>query len=209
MAAEAGDVRRWSVSLRRCCWMPGPDGTGRVVVMFRTRTGLAACANVLRRALRFLLLYFAQTASPILVLRRWRDARANQVEHARCARRGRRCPVGATLRERLEKSARGRSVARSFHAHRAWPNEAAFGREVSCAVPAPSRFFQRSRSGAALAANGDRHARAPTGHRLPRPPNQCGLRLTVCHQSRSHQFIRRTRSAAMLRTPSRRPRSTD
>jgi hypothetical protein len=31
---------------------------------------------------RFLLLYFAQTASPILVLPRWRDARATHVEHA-------------------------------------------------------------------------------------------------------------------------------
>jgi hypothetical protein len=36
--------------------------------MFRTRTGLAACANVRRRALRFLPLDFAQTASPILIL---------------------------------------------------------------------------------------------------------------------------------------------
>jgi hypothetical protein len=38
--------------------------------MCRTRTGLAVCANVLRRALiaRFLPLDFAQTANPILVL---------------------------------------------------------------------------------------------------------------------------------------------
>jgi hypothetical protein len=40
-------------------------------VKFRARTGLAACTNVRRRALiaRFLPLDFAQTASPILVLR--------------------------------------------------------------------------------------------------------------------------------------------
>jgi hypothetical protein len=71
--------------------MPDQDGC---FAIYRTRTGPAACANVLRRALRFLPLYFAQTASPILVLRRWRDARANQLEHARCARSRQAVPGG-------------------------------------------------------------------------------------------------------------------
>jgi hypothetical protein len=86
-----------------------------VFAICRTRTGLAACANVLRRALRFLLLYFAQTASPILVLLRWRDARATQVEQpqrpvaAGGARWGRFCVNG--WKNRLGAGARSAFVS--------------------------------------------------------------------------------------------------
>jgi len=38
-----------------------------------------------------------------------RGGGANQVEHPRCVRRGRRCPAGAILAWRLKRSARRRA----------------------------------------------------------------------------------------------------
>jgi hypothetical protein len=88
----------------RVCDIPDPDGTGR----------LRECPPA-RALARFLLLYFAQTASPILVLRRGAMlARDRSSTHA-VPGRGRRCPVGATLRggwkNRLGAGARSASVS--------------------------------------------------------------------------------------------------
>jgi hypothetical protein len=110
--------------------------------MFRTRAGLATCSRFSgpgrdrpparmssgAHAARFLLLYFAQTASPILVL----HPRAMLAQHGWSTHavpgRGRRCPVGATLRDGWKKSACSRSAqARSFHARRRCLSEAPSG----------------------------------------------------------------------------------
>jgi hypothetical protein len=79
----------------------------------RTRTGLAACTNVLRRALiaRFLLLDFVQTASPILILRPSGSTMvAKPTSKTRAVPSRQAVSGGGDFGGRLEKSAWSRSA---------------------------------------------------------------------------------------------------
>jgi hypothetical protein len=74
-------------------------------------------------------------------------------------------------------------VARSSHAHRKWPNEAASGRVVSFAVPAPSRFFQRSRNGSGNAARVETAAHEPPPDTACRDPLRTARAATPAHRA--------------------------
>jgi hypothetical protein len=152
--------------------------------MFRPRTGLATCLRCSgpgrdrpparmspgAHVARFLRLYFAQTASPILVLRRGAMLAQNRSnDHsvrvaAGGARWGRLCVNG--WKNRLGAGARSASVSCSpCMAERSGLRARS---ELHGAGPEP--IFPAKSEWSTVGASGDRHARAPTGHRLPRPP---------------------------------------